>query len=127
MAPHSEKSEFPLSATLRGKVAALKALMPALAIAVTGLAASAPGVATERGAHIGWTVHQPTRFIVSGVLRQDGTSDVIKPVHGIVTADDSEAAVSAFSQTTRRQYPGYTLIATLASPVPAAGTCENSI
>lgn len=106
-------------------------MLKPLLLALVASTAALPNVASAdkyvRGAHIGWTVHQPTRFMVTGVLRQDGSSNVIKPIHGIVTAGTSDAAVSAFSTTARQQYPGYTLIATLASPVPAAGACENSI
>lgn len=109
------------------KITAIKAPIVGSFIAVTGLEGALPASAGERGAHIGWHVRQPARFIVSGVLRQDGTKDVIKPIHAIVTADDENAAIAMFTGTARKQYPGYTLIATLASPVPAAGTCENSI
>ncbi|MFM0572598.1 hypothetical protein PQQ88_30270 [Paraburkholderia caledonica] len=109
------------------KIAAVKALIAASFVAVVTVHGAAPASAGERGAHIGWHVRQPARFIVSGVLRQDGTTDVIKPIHAIVAADDENAAVAIFSGTARKQYPGYTLIATLASKVPAAGTCENSI
>lgn len=109
------------------KTGALRALIVGSFAAVTLLQGPAPAIAGERGAHIGWHVRQPARFIVSGVLRRDGASDVIKPIHGIVTAADQNAAVEIFSGTARKQYPGYTLIATLASPVPPSGTCENSI
>lgn len=91
------------------------------------LVAPLPALARDRDARVGWNVHQPIRFIVSGVLRRDGTTDVIKPIHSVVTADDSETAVASFSRTAREQYPGYTLIATLASPIPAVGICESSI
>jgi hypothetical protein len=78
-------------------------------------------------AFAGWHVHQPTRFIVSGVLKKDGTTDTIRPIHAIVVAETGDTAVQQFSQTARRDYPGYSLIATLASPVPEAGRCESSI
>jgi hypothetical protein len=108
-------------------IAAGKALIVAAFVAFVTLQGPAPASAGERGAHIGWHVRQPARFIISGVSRRDGTTDVIKPIHAIVAADDGEAAVAMFSGTARKQYPGYTLISTLASPAPAAGTCENSI
>lgn len=76
---------------------------------------------------VGWHVHQPARFMVSGVLRKNGTTDVIKPIQAIVSAADSDSAMRQFSKTVQRQYPGYSLIATLASAVPAAGTCESAI
>jgi len=105
----------------------MKSFLLAAILATFTLYNSGSAVAGARGEHIGWQVRQPSRFIVSGVLRQDGTTDVIKPIHSIVTAADSKGAVTAFTDTARRDYPRYTLIATLASPVPAVGTCENNI
>jgi len=99
----------------------------ASAVVAMSLCSSANIAASERGAHIGWQVRQPVRLMVSAVLRKNGTTDVIKPVHGIVTAETNESAVAIFVKTASAQYSGYTLIATLASPVPAAGRCENSI
>lgn len=125
MAQHHHNASGSMSKQL--KITAIKALIAGSVIAVVGLEGAIPASAGERGAHIGWHVRQPARFIVSGVLRQDGTNDVIKPIHAIVTADNENAAIAMFSGTTRKRYPGYTLISTLASPVPATGTCENSI
>lgn len=82
---------------------------------------------SDRGTAIGWRVNQPTRFMVSGVLRQDGTPGVIKPIHSIITASTRDDAVAQFSEAARREYPGYSLISTLASPVPLIGTCEINI
>ncbi|WP_321935399.1 hypothetical protein [Paraburkholderia sp. J8-2] len=93
-------------------------------------AASMPAFAGSfdvRSARVGWQVHQPERFMVSGVLRKNGAADVIKPIQAIVVAGDSDAAVKDFARTAQKQYPGYSLIATLASPVPNVGTCVNSI
>ncbi|OUL87672.1 hypothetical protein CA602_13115 [Paraburkholderia hospita] len=81
----------------------------------------------SRSTRIGWHVHQPVRFMVSGVLRKNGTTDVIKPIQGVIAADDGDAAVRSFPRNAQKQYPGYSLIATLASPVFQAGTCENTI
>lgn len=80
-----------------------------------------------RDARGGWHVHQSPRYVVSGVLRKNGTTDVIKPVHSIIKAGTEDSAVRQFEQSIQRQYPGYGLIATLASPIPLTGTCENSI
>ncbi|BCF95389.1 hypothetical protein [Paraburkholderia largidicola] len=102
-------------------------MIKTLVIGALALSIASAACAYDRGAHAGWQVHQPARFIVSGVLRKDGTADVIKPIHAIETADTADAAVAAFSRSAGRQYPGYTLIGTLASPVPPAGTCESSI
>jgi hypothetical protein len=94
---------------------------------MTASAAFAGDAFEARHLTTGWHVRQPARFIVSGVLRKDGTTDVIKPIHAILVADDTETAVRKFKSTATGSYPGYTLIATLASPVPAAGTCESAI
>ncbi|WP_322075486.1 hypothetical protein [Burkholderia cenocepacia] len=64
---------------------------------------------------------------MSGVLRKNGSNDVIKPVHSIIEAVASDAAVRDFERSAARQYPGYTLLATVVSRVPKAGTCESSI
>lgn len=81
----------------------------------------------DRSTRIGWHVRQPTRFMVSGVLRKNGSTDVIKPIQSILTADDGSTALQIFIKSAQTQYPGYVLIATLFSPVPTAGTCENAI
>jgi hypothetical protein len=98
---------------------------------VLALTATASSVFADdsyvRSTRIGWHVRQPTRFMVTGVLRKNGTTDVIKPIQAIVVADDGDAAVRTFTKSAVKNYPDYALIATLASPVPAAGTCENSI
>lgn len=104
-----------------------KALVFAVTISAMIVCNASSAAPNERGTHSGWNVHQPTRFMVSGVLRKNGTTDVIKPIHGIVVAETNEAAVATFAKTAVAQYSGYTLIATLASPVPVVGTCENSI
>ncbi|WP_432263581.1 hypothetical protein [Cupriavidus sp. TMH.W2] len=57
----------------------------------------------------------------------DGSREVIKPIHAIVTADSEDEAVSQLAQSAKRQYPGYTLISTLTSPVPVTGKCEIHI
>lgn len=87
----------------------------------------ADGFGGGRAASIGWHVQQPTRFMVSGVLKKSGTTDTIKPIHAVIVADTDAAALQQFSKTAQHDYPGYSLIATLASPVPATGRCENSI
>lgn len=77
----------------------IKALLVAAAVSVASLCTAVSAAPNLRGLQIGWKVHQPTRFIVSGVLRQDGTTDVIKPIHAIVTADNNSAAVASFART----------------------------
>lgn len=96
-------------------------LIATAVFAVSGPASAGPG------GRAGWHVNQPPRFMVSAVMKKDGTADVIKPVHGIVMAADEGAAVSAFSKSARQAYPGYTIISTLADPVPMVGFCESNI
>jgi hypothetical protein len=80
-----------------------------------------------RAVHLGWHVSQPVRFMVSGVLRKNGTTDVIKPIQAIIAAESDDTAIRMFAKTAEHDYPAYSLIATLAAPVPAAGKCENAI
>lgn len=96
-------------------------------VAAGALLSPAASFATERGVHAGWHVRQPVRFMVSGVLQRIGSPDVIKPIHSIITADDGDIAIARFARTAQQQYPGYTLVASLASPVPEVGTCESNI
>lgn len=103
-----------------------KTLLAATLFAAVSSAAIAGG-SDSRAVRIGWHVQQPTRFMVSGVLRKNGTTDVILPIQAIITADDDDTAIKMFAKTAQHDYPAYSLIATLASPVPAAGKCENSI
>lgn len=75
-----------------------------------------------------WEVLQPIRFMVSGVLRKNGTPNVdIKPIQAIFVAKDAGTAVKMLSTFAGNAYPGYELIATLASRVPASAACANSI
>ncbi|ALS68371.2 hypothetical protein [Pandoraea apista] len=99
----------------------LRIILLAAILSSQGYASAAPG------GRAGWHVNQPTRFMVSAVMRKDGSTDVIKPVHGIIAATDEDEAVATFSRTAKQTYPGYTIISTLASPVPLAGFCENNI
>lgn len=105
----------------------MKVLVSAAFFATVILFNPGSAVADSRGEHIGWQVHQPPRFIVSGVLKQNGTQDVIKLIHQIATANDGQQAVTTFANEAKQKYPGYTLISVLATPVPAVGTCENNI
>lgn len=96
-------------------------------LASGGLLPPPAAYASDRGVHAGWTVRQPTRFMVSGVLQRTGSPDVIKPVHSIITADDGDVAIARFARTVQQEYPEYRLVSTLASPVPEVGTCESNI
>lgn len=103
-----------------------KALIVATLMAAASSAAFADG-SESRSVNIGWRVNQPTRFMVSGVLRKNGTTDVIKPIQSIIVAEDEVTAIRMFEKSAQRDFPSFSLIATLASPVPPAGKCENSI
>jgi len=105
----------------------MKRLAIVLAISFAVLSVSTLAATTGRASNIGWKVHQPTRFMVSGVLKKDGTADTIKLVHEIDVADSSEAVVAALTKNVSVEYKGFTLISVLASPVPAVGACENNI
>ena len=61
------------------------------------------------------------------MLKKDGTTDTIKPIQAIVVAETGDTAVQQFTKTAQHDYPGYSLIATMTSPVPNAGRCESSI
>ncbi|WP_342051334.1 MULTISPECIES: hypothetical protein [unclassified Cupriavidus] len=104
---------------LKGRLATI-----ATALVLATTPALAGGYTNQQ---IGWQVTQPARFMVTGVLRLDGTNDTIKPIHAIIAAASEAEALSKLIASAKRQYPGYTLISTLASPVPAAGKCEISI
>lgn len=103
-----------------------KVLIVATLIAAASPAAFADG-SESRSLTIGWHVNQPTRFTVSGVLRENGTTDVFKPIQMIVVAEDEVTAIRTFEKSAQRDFSSFSLIATLASPVPPAGKCENSI
>lgn len=103
-----------------------KALCVFAALAV-GIALASPARSESGRQH--WQVQQPTRFIVTGVMRKDVTTDEIKlkPVHGIITADTQAEAERIFSQDAKHDYPGYTLIEMFSTLVPVVGTCNTSI
>lgn len=105
----------------------MKRLAVVLTISLAAFSVSALAATAARGSHIGWKVRQPVRFMVSGVLKKNGTPDTIKLVHEIDVADSDEAAVAALTKNVGVQYTGFTLISVLASPVPAVGACENNI
>jgi len=57
------------------------------------------------------------RFVVSAVLRRDGQSDVIKLVQSVERAESADAAVGAITRKALAQYPGYSVLSTLVSPL----------
>lgn len=103
----------------------MRAFLLGLTILMTLPAARADQVG--RGPQIGWQVKQPTRFMVSGILRKNGTTDVIRPVHGIFEAPTDKDAARQFEDEIVRQFRGYSLMGVLVDPVPPSGRCENGI
>ncbi|MGT2457803.1 hypothetical protein ACU4GI_33415 [Cupriavidus basilensis] len=67
-----------------------------------------------------WMAKEGSRFLVSAVLRKDSQDVSIKLVHSIETAGTADSALGAFTRKVLAQYPGYSLLDTLVSPVPAA-------
>lgn len=64
-------------------------------------------------------------FMVSGVLQKNGTTDVIKVVHGVERAATEDKALESFRDKAGAQYPGYGLLTALASPILLqAKTCR---
>jgi hypothetical protein len=103
----------------------MKALLWIMVLAL-GVCAGAAASPSERGAHIGWKVHQPTRFMVSGILRREGATDE-QLYHVIVEAPTEQVALETYVRSALASHPGYRLVGTLPTPVPAAGSCENNI
>lgn len=62
-------------------------------------------------------VRNHSDFMISGVLRSNSDGIVIKLVHAIKTANSANEAVGMFMAEILRQYPGYSLIDTVASPI----------
>lgn len=96
------------------------------AVVAMGVSLGANAAPGERGIQIGWKVHQPTRFMVSGILRKDGSADE-QLYHVIVEAPNEKVAVDTYVASALASHPGYKLVGTLATPVPPAGSCENNI
>ncbi len=82
MAQPSEEVKPSMSTCSSTNVSAIKAFIVGFLVAGLSFRAAIPAAASEWAAHIGWQVRQPTRFMVSGVLRQDETTGVFKPIHG---------------------------------------------
>jgi hypothetical protein len=59
------------------------------------------------------------QYIVSGMLRSNADGMVIKLVHGVEVAGSPDEAIGQFSREALDKYPGYALINTLATPIPA--------
>ena len=95
-----------------------------LCIASTGSRAQS---SPERESRPGWHVAQPSRFFVSGVLRKNGTTNVIKVTHGIYVAESADVALRQFMREAQENFDGYSVLTTLVSAVPRSGRCERVI
>ena len=64
-------------------------------------------------------------YMVSGVLRKNSDGMVIKLVHAMRPASSANEAVGSFTRDVLSQYPGYSLVDAIASPVerPAGDQC----
>ncbi|MGF6440698.1 hypothetical protein [Paraburkholderia youngii] len=109
----------------------MKRALPVAFVTAISLAVVSPiALAGRQGGSFersGWVVRQPTRWIVSGVLQANTAHNVIKPIHTILVEPTEDAALAAFAKLARHDYPDFTLIGSLATRVPDAGRCENSI
>lgn len=99
-----------------------------LALAIcAGAAETAQAAAYSRAVQIGWTVKQPTRYVVTGVLRKDGVDGVVRAAHSIEVADTEQEAKAKFAAGVARQYRGYTLIEIIAQRIPNVGVCMSDV
>lgn len=60
------------------------------------------------------------RFLVSAVLRKESESGVIKLVQSFVLAATSDAALAVFTRQAGKAYPGYSVIDTIITALPAS-------
>nr|WP_280971459.1 hypothetical protein [Cupriavidus gilardii] len=90
-------------------IAALIVALVALANPATTSAASPPR----------WEVQPAPRFLVSAVLRKDVNGVAVKLVHGVMPASTADAAVGAFTRRVMREYPEYSLMDTIVTPLPS--------
>lgn len=82
----------------------MKKISSALVVALLLQASAAQAAASED-------------FMVSGVLRKGTDGVVIKLVHGVESAMSANEAVGTFTRKALGQYPGYSLVDAIASPL----------
>lgn len=71
---------------------------------------------------------QQNTYMVSVVLRSSANGIVINLAHGFNVAASKDEAIGAFIRKTLTQFPGYSVIDSIASPVPQIGEkCGTSI
>lgn len=71
---------------------------------------------------------QQSAYMVSVVLRSSDNGIVIKLAHGLNAGASKDEAIGAFVRKTLAQFPGYSVIDSIASPVPQSGEkCGPSI
>lgn len=101
----------------------MRAVLCGLVFAMAQATAHAGQVGS--GPLINWQAKQPTRFMVSGILRKEGSADAIRPVHGLFDAQTDREAARLFQDEIGQRFKGYVLVAVLVDPVPPDGRCEN--
>ncbi|WP_316157989.1 hypothetical protein [Cupriavidus sp. BIC8F] len=67
-----------------------------------------------------WPAANDGRFLVSAVLRKESESGVIKLVQSFVLAPTSDAALTVFTRQAGKAYPGYSVIDTIITALPAS-------
>ena len=60
---------------------------------------------------------ESARYVVSVVLRRNGAANEIKLVQSVPTAISADAALGVVTKEALAQYPGYSILSTLVSPL----------
>jgi hypothetical protein len=89
-------------------------------------AALMPTMASADG--YGWAIAQPPKkeFLVSGVLKKDSGEITIRLFHSLEVARSEDEALGSFTRTVLDNYPGYSVLTTLVTPV-SKQSCPQSI
>lgn len=62
--------------------------------------------------------YRAAEFMDSGILRSNENGTLIKLVQGLKIANSTDEAIGAFTRDALNSYPGYSLIDTIATPIP---------
>ena len=91
-----------------------------LAVSLTPIASSADG--------LGWADLKSSKkeFMVSGVLKKDSDEITIRLFHSLEIARSADEALGSFTRTVLNNYPGYSVLTTLVTPVNKP-SCQQSI
>ncbi|MDM0029137.1 hypothetical protein [Variovorax saccharolyticus] len=97
-----------------------------LSVALAG-AATVSGLVWASGPLFQTASASQPRFMVSAVLKRDGSDTVIKLIHSTVAADSKSQAIAHVLETVKVQHRGYTVLDTLVSEIEAtAGRCQGN-